>query len=285
MKNDNIIVKSAKKTKKAVIATTNFFGITTRKTRSRFTYSLPKFYGYFIFYVFLSVITALMLAPYSYYKICELRYSHTFIDNKKVVFRGKVNDAYYQFTCGILLVILSFFVIHILKIYFLNDILNMIKNKTVSNLLSALISALPAFIISFFLINRLFVWSIQNIFFLSEGRQSFVKVSFLKLSIIKAVLSAVFRKLATLLTFGFGEPLVIVIKQRYIVNRQYVSRKKLRFSGGIFDSYKWFLWRYFLCFITLGFYYPVYLHKQYVWITMHTHLDDFKRHSIFELLI
>ena len=49
MKNDNFIVKSAKKTKKAVIATTNFFGITTRKTRSRFTYSLPKFYGYFIF--------------------------------------------------------------------------------------------------------------------------------------------------------------------------------------------------------------------------------------------
>ncbi len=168
MKNDNIIVKSAKKTKKAVIATTNFFGITTRKTRSRFTYSLPKFYGYFIFYVFLSVITALMLAPYSYYKICELRYSHTFIDNKKVVFRGKVNDAYYQFTCGILLVILSFFVIHILKIYFLNDILNMIENKTVSNLLSALISALPAFIISFFLINRLFVWPIQDIFFLSN---------------------------------------------------------------------------------------------------------------------
>ena len=93
MKNDNIIVKSAKKTKKAFIATTNFFGITTRKTRSRFTYSLPKFYGYFIFYVFLSIITALMLTPYSYYKICELRYSHTFIDNKKVVFRGKVNDA------------------------------------------------------------------------------------------------------------------------------------------------------------------------------------------------
>jgi len=274
-KRENIIKKLAKG---ATHATTDFFGITTKKTKSRFVYKESKFYGIVLFYIFISIISCLILAPFAYYKVCELRYNHTYINNKKIVFRGRVYGAYYQFTLGLILVVIILFFISILKQYFLNDILANLRVE-IQNLINSLIAAAPTMVITGVLINRLFVWSIRNIFIVSDDQiSSYLKVSYLKLSIIKAILTAVLRKIASLVTFGFGEPLLLVIKERYIVSRQYISEKKLYFDGSIFDSYKWFLWRYFLTLATLGLYYPIYLYKQYQWITMHTYFDDGTKH-------
>lgn len=263
--------KIKKITAKAIHKTTDFFGITTNKTPSRFIYKESKFYGMIVFYIFISVITLLILAPYAYYKVCELRYNHTYIDNKKVVFRGKIADCYYQFIIGLILVTISLFLIAIFKKYFLNDILSKLSSPF-DRLVSATIAAAPAMVITALLFNRLFTWSIKNIFFVSDTNfVSYLKISYLKLSIIKAVLAAVLRKIASIITFGFGKPLILVIKERYIINRQYISESRLIFLGRILSAYKWLFWRYFLVIITLGFYYPIYLYKEWQWITINTH--------------
>ncbi len=267
-------------TKKAIHSTTNFFGITADVTPSRFVFSKRKFYGWFVFYIFISVITLLILAPYAYYKICEIRYTHTIIDNKKIVFRGKIPDVYYQFTLGLILVVIILFFIGILQQYFLDDLLSHLP-EFARNLIPGLIAAAPTMVITGVLINRLFVWSIRNIAFVSDDLiSSYLKVSYLKLSIIRAILSAVLRKIASFITLGFGEPLLLVIKERYIVNRQYISKTKMMFNGTVFDSYKWFLWRHFLTIGSLGIYFPIYLYKQYQWITMHMHIDNGKYKKI-----
>lgn len=264
--------KITKMTKKFVHGTTNFFGITTDRTPSRFVYKESKLYGILIFYIFISLISLLTLAPYAYYKVCEIRYNHTFIDNKKVVFRGKIADAYYQFALGLILVVISLFLVDIFKKYFLNDLLSNIPSPF-DGLVSAAIAAAPAMIITALLFNRLFVWSIKNIFFVSDTNfVSYLKLSYLKLSIVKAVLSAILRKIAEFVSFGFGRPLLIVIKERYIVGRQYISQNKLIFLGRILSAYKWLFWRYLLIIPTFGFYYPIYLYKEWQWITIHTHI-------------
>ena len=272
--------KIEKLAKKAVLTTTDFFGITEKKKGSRFVYNRVKFYGYFALYAFLSIITCLMLAPYAYYKMCELRYNNTYISNKKIVFRGKMYEVYYQFTLGLILAVVLLFLLNVFKLYFLNDVLSHLPNYG-KNLVNAAIAGAPLMIITAVLINRLFVWSIRNIFLVYDDSYSYLKVSYLKLSIFKAILSAVARKIASLLTVGFGEPLLLVIKERYIVNRQFISNKRLRFNGHIYEAYSWFLWRYFLIFITFGFYYPIYLHKTYVWITMHTYFIDYENKKRF----
>lgn len=269
---------TAKMTKKAVRTTTDFFGITAKKTPSRFIYKESKFYFIFLFYAFLSVITLLILAPYSYYKVCELRYSHTFIDNKKIVFRGKMHEIYYQFVLGLILVVIILFFIRIMQQYWLDDILSSLP-EFARGLIPGLIAAAPTMVVTGVLINRLFVWSIKNIFFVSDDTiDSFLNISYLKLSIIKAVVQAVLRKLASIMTVGFGEPFLLVVKERYIVSRQYISGIKMRFDGSVFESYKWFLWRYFLVIFTAGIYYPIYLYKTYQWTTIHMHIDDGLKH-------
>ena len=89
--------------------------------------------------------------------------------------------------------------------------------------------------------------------------------------IIKGMLVAILGKLLGLVSFGIGNPIAIWFKQRFIVNRQYFSYTKMKFNGTIFQSYKWFIWRLYLVFITAGIYYPIYLHKVNEWTINHSH--------------
>ena len=81
-----------------------------------------------------------------------------------------------------------------------------------------------------------------------------------------ALLKVIINKLINLFTLGFGRPATTKFRYFFLINRQYVSGKKLSFNGLVLSAYSWLLLRYILIFPTFGLYLPIYIYKLNMWI-------------------
>lgn len=263
-----VVKKTICGTKSAVHMTTNFVGITCDFKKSRYDYPLLKFYFWFLFYVFISVISLFTLLPFAYYLYSKKKVDHSFYDNKKLRFSGTINGAYASFIQGFLLVIIILATVDKLQHTFLYDILvENIPERFVGWIVTG-INALPTILASSLIFNGLFKWQQSNTHFCYQNGGSFMEIR-----IFRGVLVALVGKLVSLISLGLGNPISVWYKQRFIVNREHFSYEKMKFDGNVLQSYKWFLWRYYLQAISLGLYYPVYLHKINQWTIMHSHLS------------
>ncbi len=258
--------KTIKNTKKIVRTTTNFIGLTSEKDISRYEYPVYKFFPWFILYFLMSVASLLTLLPLAYYLYSKKKVSLTYYDNKKLRFDGTVSKAYGAFIQGFLLTLIILALVDKLQHTFLLDYLSASLPGYAVGLIRTAINALPTVLASSLIFNGLFKWAQANTHFCYE-----LNGSYMERKIIKGMLVAILGKLLGLVSFGIGNPIAIWFKQRFIVNRQYFSYTKMKFNGTIFQSYKWFIWRLYLVFITAGIYYPIYLHKVNEWTINHSH--------------
>ena len=254
-------------TKKVVHFTSDFFGITSKLEDSRYEYPLNKFYFKFILYLLMAVGTALILAPVAYYLYCKDKYNNTFYNNKKVVFNGSIRGAYTAFISGFLLTIIVLLTVNQLRVTFIMDIINEYIPEKYVNLLSTAINVLPTILASSLIMNGLYKWGQRNANFVYDDTGSY-----LDKKIIKGILVAIGCKVLSFASFFIGTPFALWLKQRFIVNRMHVSHEKMKFNGNPLDSFKWFIWRYYLIIVTAGIYYPIYIHKINKWTIMHMHL-------------
>ena len=255
-------------TKFIVHQTTNFVGITSDLTKSRYDYPLYKYYFRFLFYVLISVLSLFTLLPLAYYLYARNNVNHTYIDKKKVKFDGNITDAYITFIKGFILILVILMLVNSLQDVLILSWLNSIPYN-LGGLVKAGINTLPTILLSTLIFNALFKWAHSNTHFCYNDRGSF-----LQLRIVRAILVSIVTKLVGFISFGLGKPIAIWYKERFIVNRQYISHARMKFDGNILDAYKWFIWRYYLIYLTLGIYYPIYLHKLTKWSAMHRHMVE-----------
>ena len=264
-----VVDKTIKDTKKVVHKTTNFVGITCDISKSRYDYPLLKFYLWFLFYVLISVLSLFTLLPLAYYLYSKKKVEHTYYDNKKLRFDGTISSCYAEFIQWFLLVLVILSSVDLIQRTFLYDIfLENIPEKYISLIVTA-INALPTILVSTLVFNGLFKWQQRNTHFCYQNGGSFMERK-----ILRSMLVALVGKLVSLISFGLGNPITIWYKQRYIINRMNFSYVKMKFDGNLLDSYKWFVWRYYLYAFTLGFYYPVYLYKINQWAILHSHCSE-----------
>ena len=256
-------------TKMVVHKTTDFIGITNQTTKSRYQYSEIKFYFIFLGFALMSVLSLFMLLPYAYYRYCLIKYNNSFYDNKKIRFNGTIRGAYTSFLSGFLLTIIILLSVDIIRTTFFMDLIMEYVPERFVGLVNTVIAALPTILASSLIFNSLFKWGQRNANFVYDDTGSY-----LEKKIIKGILVAILGKIFSLISFGLGNPLTVWIKWRFIVNREYVSHKKMKFDAFIVSSYKWFVWRYYLNIITVGFYYPIYIHKINQWTIRHSHIKE-----------
>lgn len=252
-------------TKNVVHATTDFVGITANLGKSRYDYPLYKFFFWFLFYVAISLASALTLAPLAYYLYSRKRVEHTYYDNKKLRFDGTIDGAYAVSIQGFLLIIIILTLVDKLQQTFLIDWLKEQVPDYAVGLITTGINALPTVLVSSFFFNSLYKWAQKNTYFCykQEG-------SYMERKILKGILVALTGKLLALVSFGLATPLTIWIKQRFLTRRKVFSYSQMDFKGTIGSSYKWFIWRYYILIGSLFIYYPIYLNRIYKWTVHNT---------------
>lgn len=262
---DNKVIRG---TKLVVHKTTNFVGITSDLTKSRYDYPVYKFYFRFLFYAFISVISLFTLFPLMYYFYSRNNVNHTYIDKRKVKFDGKITDAYLTFTQSFVLMLAIIALVNNLQDIFIREWLDTIPYN-LGSLIRVGINGLPTILVSSLILNALFKWAHMNTHFCYSDSGSF-----LKFKMLRGILVSLITKALGLVSFGLGNPLAIWIKQKYVINRQYISYDRMKFKGSILDAYKWFVWRYYLNIATFGLYYPIYLHRLTKWSSMNRHMVE-----------
>lgn len=261
-----VVKKTLRGTKKAVLATTNFVGITAKIETSRYEYPVHKFFLCFILYFFMSVLSLFLLLPLAYYLYSKKKVSLMYYDNKKLRFDGTISSAYSAAIQNFLLMIIILLLVDKLQSTFLIDYLTASLPGHLVGLIRTAINALPTILVTSLLLNGLFKWAQSNTHFCYETNGSYMERK-----ILKGILIAILSKVFSLVSFGIGNPLALWFKQRFIVNREHYSYVKMKFNGTIFQAYKWFIWRFYLIVITAGIYYPIYLHKVNEWRIIHSH--------------
>ena len=255
-------------TKKVVQKTSEFMGVMNYRTKSRYEYKEVKFYFIFLGFVLMSVLSLFTLLPYAYYRYCLIKYNNSFYDNKKIRFNGTIRGAYTSFLSGFLLTIIILLSVDIIKTTFILDYVKANVPEKAVGWIDTAITALPTILASSLVFNSLFKWGQRNANFVYDDTGSY-----LEKHLIKGILVAILGKVFSLISFGLGNPLTIWIKWRFIINRECVSHKKMKFDGNILSSYKWFVWRWYLIVVTAGLYYPIYIHKINQWTVRHTHIN------------
>ena len=266
---NRVVKKTLHNTKKVVLATTNFVGITAKKEASRYEYPVHKFFLWFLLYFLMSVLSLFTLLPLAYYLYSKRKVSLTYYDNKKLRFDGTVSSVYIAAIQSFLLMIIILLLVDKLQHTFLIDYLSASLPGYAVGLIRTAINALPTILVSSLLFNGLFKWAQANTHFCYETNGSYMERK-----IIKGMLVALLGKLLGLVSFGLANPIAIWFKQRFIVNREHFSYIKMKFNGTIFQSYKWFIWRLYLVIVTAGIYYPIYLHKVNEWSIIHSHCTN-----------
>lgn len=248
--------------------TLSFLGFNNIFRKSRYDYKLKTFYFKYLGYVFISIISLLTLLPLAYYFYSKEKYNNTFYDNKKVKFDGNVSSVYIAFVSNFILVVIIITLVNVGQTIFLSSWLDKFR-PAISNLIRSGINALPTILLTSYLLSILYKWGQNNTHFLWSNNDSYMK-----LNIIGALLSSIIRKIFLIITFGLGIPFIIWYKMKYLINRQYISGKRLIFNGSIRSSYGWFLFRFYLIFLTFGLYFPIFLYKLNQWIIMNTHIKE-----------
>lgn len=242
-------------------------GVKYGDTKSRFEYPLKKFYFKFIFYIFISVISLFMLVPLAYYLYSKDKYKEFYIDNKRVIFKGKLRDAYISFVPWFILSSLVFLVVIQLRLtaiyYWISTNPNIIFVYE-----TTLISVLPNIILFFAIFTRLYKWSISNLYFLEKQEETFYIRNIIQTMIVAGSIKAI-----NYLSVGILYPISLCIKSWDRIGRTVISGNKLEFNVSIKEAYLWFLGRLFMIIISLGLYFPVYMYKKEKWITKNTHID------------
>ena len=260
-KNENLVSKVGNNT-------LSFLGFNNKVRQSRYDYKLKTFYFKYLGYVFISIISLLTLLPLAYYIYSKEKYNNTFYDNKKVKFDGNVSSVYITFVSNFILVVIIITLVNAGQTIFLSSWLDKFR-PVISNLIRSGINALPTILLTSYLLSVLYKWGQNNTHFLWSNSDSYME-----LNIIGALLSSIIRKIFLIITFGLGIPFIIWNKMRYLINRQYISGKRLVFKGTIRSAYGWFLFRFYLIFLTFGLYFPIFLYKLNQWIIMNTHIKE-----------
>jgi len=287
MKKDNMLVTSAKKvtkfSKKVTKTVTENLGITEEKNKSRIELKMSNFYAKFLFWSLLTIISVGALLPYAYYLYSKEKYQIAYIDNKRLVFNGKVVDAYITFIGGYVFFAISITALNIISTNLLPLIV--IENERiktlVDTLITTLINTLPTIFFSTFILARLSKWQQKNLHLISSVEEK----SYYEFHIVKSIILAILRKLLKYISFGLGNPAEIKLKEYFLINRYFCSEKRLKFDGSMLSSYKWFLWRFYLVFITFGFYLPIYVYKYNNWVIMNTHINENQSHDTHKINI
>ena len=268
--------KLIEKTKKISKRVTNELGLITENSPSRFESSLGMFYLKFLGFFAMSVLSVGILLPYAYYLYSKDKYKNVYIDNKKIVFTGRIEDAYFTFIGGYILLSLIIMGFNYATTYILPLI--KIDNETaktwVDSLITTLVNALPTILVTSLLIFRLYKWQQQNIHIISRLDEP----SYFETHIVRALVGAILRKLLSFFSFGLGNPASIYFREKFLCDRQFCSELKLNFKGNILSSYSWFLWRYYLNIVSFGIYYPIYLYRYINWTIMNAHIDPNQEH-------
>lgn len=240
-------------------------GVRKEFNRSRLQYPLKKFYFRIIGLVLMSILSLLSLLPYAFYLYCKIKYDNLFYDNKKLRFIGKVKDIYLIFVEGLIIVGAGSWLYYNLTLPLMMDIANRF-DKYISTLLITAINAIPTVVITTVFITRFYKWGQANAVFCYI---TFEK-SYMKVNIIGSILNAIVKYVVTTISFGLGSPFYRWYRQRFLINRQYVSGAKIKFAGTIFSAYGWLSWRLLLSVITIGLYLPIYLYKMNEWSAKNT---------------
>ena len=271
-------IKKIKSNSKKTIKTIGYeTGILNGKYKSRHECKIYTFYFRMLFYFFISVFSLGILMPYAYYKYSYFKYENSYIDNERLIFTGKLEDVYMSFIGGYILYSISLIGLNFLSMNIIP--LLHIDNDLINKLITTAFNVLPTALFTTFIIYRFYKWQQQNLHFVRYKDEP----SFYEVHILMALLKVIINKLINLFTLGFGRPATTKFRYFFLINRQYVSGKKLSFNGLVLSAYSWLLLRYILIFPTFGLYLPIYIYKLNMWIIIHTHISkkqDNKNHKI-----
>lgn len=248
-------------------------GLYNAKEPSRMDLNIKEYYLRIIFYISISIFSLFTLMPYAYYKYSYYKYQNVYIDNKKVVFNGKLSDFYYSFAIGFILFTILLVTVNKLSIIILPNI--NIPDVRIKNLIATGVHVLPTILFTALIVNRFYRWQQTNIHFVGD----LVSPSHFEIHLLLTLLYAIINRLINLFTFGFGRPATVKLKYFYLINRQFCSEIKLKFNGPLITAYSWLFWRYILIFPTFGFYLPIYLYRKSMWIAKYTHISETQKHA------
>ena len=255
-------------------------GLINGYTESRIECKIHTFYFRMLFYYFISIISLLTLMPYAYYKYSYFKYKNAYIDNKRLIFTGEVIDVYMSFIGGYIIYSIS-----LIGLNFLNmNILPLLKidNDIINKLITTAVNILPTILFTTLIVNRFYKWQQLNLHFVSAKDSP----SYYEMHLLQAVAHSGINKLINLFSLGFGYPATTKFRHFFLINRQFVSGKRLSFNGLVISAYGCLFIRYFLIYPTFGLYLPIFIYRLNNWVITHTHIakkqttNDHKFHII-----
>lgn len=226
--------------------------------------SFPKYFALSVGFFLVTVVSAGLLYPVSYYFMAKTRIENTRIDGRKLVFDGKISSAFLIYYTGLAAIAAI--------VAALNLVIGVLPLDLRTYALNYAVSGVTAAIAAFFIGTRLRKWEKKNTHYVGLMRgESGMKSNLVRCALKSAVLS-----LLGLITVGIAYPLVYRVKQKYYTDASTVDGERLVFNGNVLRVYgKWFS-GLFVAVITLGIALPLPLYYLQRWEAENTHIREEK---------
>lgn len=202
-----------------------------KNSNSKLNIKLSFFYKKMLLYIFLTIISLGILFPYTYEKYCELIINNSYIDNKKLIFKGTVKTAYIEFLKNLVysfIIVIIF--IHIYPVFEVLASFGANLGDFLSPKIIKLVYSIPTIIIVYFIVTRMYKWKLLNIYFLNRADECILlpKTKLLykfKVMILLYLLS----KIVYVFTASLSYPFSFFCKAKYNYERIIIDDKSLIF--------------------------------------------------------
>ena len=220
-----------------------------------------KLKGYFVylFTILISIGTLLILLPLAYHIHAKYFVNKTYVDNKRLVYRGKILGIYLKFIIGYILLVASLTAINI-GMYYLRKY-NILPFQIASNTILSLLQA-------FFITRTLKIYVHKNTHFVSSK----VELSTYEFHLFLLILTKLSIFIINTLTLNILYPVTTGIEDKYDAKRKIIDnyhfKYKARYRGYIL---KWLL-ELLLIVVTVLIWLPKALLDVYCWSAGNIHI-------------
>lgn len=230
--------------------------------KSGFELPFIKYFALSVGFFFVTIVSAGLLYPLSYYFMTKTEINNIRIDGKKLVFDGKISSTFLIYYTGLVaiaaIVVALNLIIEILPLGF--------PTYSINYVVSGIITAISTFFIG----TRLIRWKKKNTHYDGETKGN----SGLKSNIIRCALKSAILSLLGLITVGIAYPISYSVKQKYYTDASFLDGDRLVMKGNVLRIYgKWIL-SFLIAIITFGIALPLPLFILKRWETENTHIRE-----------
>ncbi len=232
-------------------------------------------FKYFLLFEMLSIIISVLslglLTPLVLYYRYKKETESTIISGKKLVFKGKLIDAYKRYFLWMIitsLIIISYQ-------YIISLLVNNLKKTLPPAIDTIITSTVITFLSSVFIKSSFRRWKYKSI--IIDNQESYYKGN-----MILVIITSIIRKVLNIISIGIFYPLIKEISYKYEIRGVIISLRKLTCKTISKELYKtWFINLLWLI-LTLGLYFPYMIYRLNKILVANLELSDFNLLTIKE---